>query len=200
MCGSNRLSLPGKGAGWGPGGEGGTEGLRWPGGEKAGGAVPQVGDPRRACQLGGLPCVTPSPQETPLPGGRVRVGAALLIPAPLLMRQGVGLGYSCNLGLARTLLPILGLAVARRAVPAQAEVCSGLGPLVPDSFSSSILCGPGVREAEKSLPALPVPFQHVSTLQPPGCPAVTDGRPPHRCAPGWGSPTCPALPLASKCS
>lgn len=125
----------------GPRGGGGTEGLRWPGGEKVCGAAPQVGDPWRACQLGGLPCVTPSPQEAPLPGGRVRVGAA-----------------------------------------------------------SSILCGPGVREAEKSLPPCLPPSSMCPLCSPQDAPRSRTGSPVNRCAPGWGSPRCPALPLASECS
>ena len=69
----------------------------------------------------------------------------------------MGLGYSCAPGLARTPLPIPGL----RSLCAQSHLWQrcvlGSASSVLASFSGSILCRPGVREAEKSLPTLPAP-------------------------------------------
>ena len=44
----------------------------------------------------------------------------------------------------------------------------------------------GAHWVDSSCPPCLPPAQHVSTLQPPGCPAVRDGRPQPRCALGGG--------------
>ena len=77
MCGSNRLSLPGKGlggapgpGGWAPRALGGLQVKRLVG------RAPQLGDPWKACQRGGLLCVTPSPQGDPFAWGTCEGGGA----------------------------------------------------------------------------------------------------------------------------
>ena len=117
------------------------------------GWAPQVRDPWRAYQRGGLPCVTPSPQGDPCAWGTCEGGGRP--PGPPASAHGETWGWAT--AAPRTPLPILGL----RSLCAQSHLWQrcvlGSASSVLASFSGSILCRPGVREAEKSLPTLPAP-------------------------------------------
>lgn len=145
----------------------------------------------------------PSPSGRPLCLGRVRVGAALLIPpsrAP---------GGTRDWGTAAQSLPGTPLFPSRDSwsLSTQSRLWQrcvlGSASLVLASFSGPHLVRLGVREAEKSLPALPDPGPaRVHSAAPQGAPRSQDGRPQPRCplGSGGGDPRCPALPLGSECS
>ena len=137
------------------------------------GQAPQVGDPRRACQRGGLPCVTPSPQGDPFAWGTCESGGSP--PDPPSSAHGETWGWGTA---APRVLP-------EPRFPSRDSSCSALSPISgrgvfwgrpPWSWPlflvpSCVGWGSG-RPRKACLPCLP-PVQHVSTLQPPGCPAVT---------------------------
>lgn len=151
------------------------------------GQAPQVGDPRRACQRGGLPCVTPSPQGDPFAWGTCESGGSP--PDPPSSAHGETWGWGTA---APRVLP-------EPRFPSRDSSCSALSPISgrgvfwgrpPWSWPlflvpSCVGWGSG-RPRKACLPCLP-PVQHVSTLQPPGCPAVTGRAALAQVRPGrWG--------------
>lgn len=187
MCGSNRLSLPGKGlggapgpGGWAPRALGGLQVKRLVG------QAPQLGDPWKACQRGGLLCVTPSPQGDPFAWGTCEGGGSP--PDPPSRAPGGTRDW--------------GTAAQSRQDPASHPGTPGRSALSPGSgrgvfwdrppwswplFLAPSRAGWESGRPRRACPPCLTPVQHVSTLQPPGCPAVTGRAAPAQVPPGqWG--------------
>ena len=161
------------------------------------GVTRPVGWPHRSGTPEGLPAgraavCDPFPPGGPSAWGTCEGGGSPPDPRPLRTRQGVGREHSCSLGLLEPRFPAWDSWSLGGQSRLRQRCALGSAPW-SRPFSGSILCGPGVREVEKSLPALPAPIQDVSTLQPQGARQSRTCGPSQVC-PGWGGPRCPALP------
>ena len=175
--GRGRVQGPGR---WAPRASGGLRVKRLVG------WAPQVRDPWRACQQGGLPCVTPSPQGDPCAWGTCEGGGRP--PGPPASAHGETWGWA-------TAAPRVS---PGPHFPSRDSGRSALSPISgkgvfwgrpPQSwplFLAPSCAGRGSGRPRRACPPCLPPAQHVSTLQPPGCPAVRDGRPLPRCALGGG--------------